>query len=69
MSESLETKIEVALEQLRRLREDIKDLDDKISKNYITKVEFEPIKRVVYGIVSLILVSVAGAVMALVIKS
>lgn len=42
---SLDTKIEVALDQLVRVREDIKSLDTKISQNYATKTEVVQIKQ------------------------
>lgn len=38
------------------------------SRNFITRAEFEPVKKVVFGMVSLILVAVVGAIVALVVK-
>lgn len=65
---SLDTKIEVALEQLTRVREDIKSLENKIDNNYVTKTEFEPVQKLVYGLVGLVLTTVFGALVLLVIK-
>jgi len=56
------------VEDMRReLRTDISKLDDRISKNYVTQEEFEPVKKLVYGVVGLILMSVVGALLALII--
>ena len=65
---SLDTKIEVALEQLTRVREDIKSLENKIDNNYVTRTEFEPVKKLVYGLVSLTLMTVVAALYAQIIK-
>lgn len=45
---------------LRYLREDI--------DNCVTRTEFEPVKRLMYGLVSLVLVAVVGALLFLVIR-
>ena len=44
-------------EQIDALREDIKD-------GYVTKDEFRPVRMIVYGLASLILVAVATALVA-----
>ena len=64
----MDTKIEVALEQLTRVREDIKSLENKIDNNYVTRTEFEPVKKLVYGLVSLTLMTVVAALYAQIIK-
>lgn len=49
------------------IKEKLDDIDQKVSHGYVTKEEFEPIKKIVYGVVSLILVAVVGALVALVV--
>lgn len=39
-----------------------------LQKGFITKEEFEPVKRLVYGLVSLTMVAVVGALISLVLK-
>ena len=51
----------------KELKNDISNLNDKVDSRFVTHDEFEPIKKVVYGLVGLILVSVVGALVALVI--
>ena len=67
-TENIETKMEVALEQLVRVREDLKELNNKIDNNYITRIEFEPVRNIVYGLVSLLLTGVIGGLLMMVIK-
>lgn len=39
----------------------------EVQSNYVTKDAFDPIKRVVYGMVALILVAVVGAMIGMVV--
>lgn len=45
------------------------DMYESIEKNYTTKGDFEPIKKLVYGFVGFILLSVGGMFIALLIRS
>lgn len=59
-----QTGIEVKLEFI------IKELDEiklKLEKNYVTAEEFKPVKTIVYGMVSLILMAVLGSIVGLVV--
>lgn len=57
---------------LARLDERTMNIESKLNsaiedkKSFVTKAEFEPVKRIVYGMVALVLVSVFGALLALV---
>lgn len=66
--DSVNTKLAVIENRLGNIEEKVGHIDSQIGNNYITKAEFEPVKKLVYGLVSLILVAVVGAIMALVIK-
>ena len=77
-SEILLARIEERTEQLSR---DIARVELKIEAHtasadarsalfegrFVTRAEFDPIKRIVYGVVGLVLISVFGALMALVV--
>lgn len=52
---------------LTYIKEKLNAVDTKVSTHYVSKEEFEPIKKIVYGVVSLILVAVVGALVALVV--
>jgi len=49
-------------EQIDKLRQDIED-------NYVTKVEFTPVKMCVYGLITLIITAVATAIVAQVVRA
>lgn len=40
-----------------------------LKNSYVRKEEFEPVKRLVYGLVGLILISVVGSIIALVLRT
>lgn len=48
--------------------QDIREIKKTMSENYVTRAEFTPIQKIAYGLVGLVLVSVAGAVMTGVLK-
>lgn len=49
------------------IKKSIDDLTLKVDNNYVTKEEFMPVKSIVYGMVTLILIAVMGALIALVV--
>lgn len=59
--------IDVIANDISYIKRDVIEIKTRLENNYVTREEFEPIKRLVYGLVSLILVSVVGAVLALVV--
>lgn len=66
-NQSDETKLAVIQTDLTYIKEKLNAVDNKVSSYYVSKEEFEPIKKIVYGLVSLILVAVVGALVALVV--
>lgn len=60
-------KLAVIQNDLTYIKEKLTAVDNKVSSSYVSKEEFEPIRKIVYGVVSLILVAVVGALVALVI--
>lgn len=62
-----ETKLAVIQTDLTYIKEKLNAVDNKVSSHYVSKEEFEPIKKIVYGLVSLILIAVVGALVALVV--
>ncbi len=53
---------------MRYVRRDVEQIKEGLSKNYVTQEAFEPVKRIVYGLVALVLVGVVTALMAVIIK-
>lgn len=62
------TSLAVIMNDIGYIKSDISDIKRTVEHGYVTKDEFEPIKRIVYGIVSLMLVAIVGAGMAVVLK-
>jgi subtilase family serine protease len=60
--------ITVVQNDITNIKEDVKDIKETIKNDFITEAEFDPVKKVVYGLVALILVAVVGALIALVLK-
>ena len=55
-------------EENKRLSEEAKLIKEKLEKKYVSQEQFDPVKRIVYGMVTVVLVSIVGSVIALVIK-
>jgi hypothetical protein len=53
---------------LNHIQADVKEIKEKMESHFITKEEFDPVKKIVYGLVGIILVAVIGALVALVLK-
>lgn len=62
------TQIAVMANDLKYVVKSVDMLGEKIDHNYVTKETFAPVQKIVYGVVGLILVSVIGAVIALVLR-
>lgn len=52
---------------LRDIYTAVQEFRDEIRETYVTKAEFAPVMRVVYGLVTLILTAVVAALIGLVI--
>ena len=59
--------LEVMANEMKHISKDVSEIKSTLRGSYVSKDEFEPIKRIVYGLVGLILVTVCGAVLGLVI--
>ena len=57
--------METAIQYIRR---DIAEINQKLDDKYVTKDEFDPVKKLVYGMVAIILVAVIGALLTLVLR-
>lgn len=48
------------------IKDKLSDIERKVSNHFVTKEEFEPYKRLVQGIVAIVMTSVVGALLTLV---
>lgn len=49
------------------MQSDLKEIKVSLREKYVTKTEYEPVKKIVYGMISLVLTAVLGAVLGLVV--
>ena len=57
----------VMANDIAHIRTEVSEIKIKIDSRYVTKTECEPVRKVVYGIIGLILVAVVGGLLGLVI--
>ena len=60
--------IDVIATKIDYIQRDVADIKEKLDGGYVTIDQFEPVKKIVYGMVSVILLAVIGAVVALVLR-
>lgn len=54
-------------QDLEYIARSVNKIEKQLEDNYVTKTEFAPIQRLVYGMVGLVMVTVLGALLAMVI--
>jgi hypothetical protein len=54
---------------LKDIYDSVEKLRKEVADTYVSKVEFEPVRKIVYGIVSLILTGVIGALIAIAVRA
>lgn len=64
---NLSTQLAVLISKVGYIETEVKDITKKLESSYVTQDQFEPVKNVVYGLVSIILLAVVGALVGLVI--
>lgn len=66
--QSMETQIAVIATKVETIEQTVSNIEQKMEGHYVTKEEFDPIKKITYGVVSIILTTVIVGLLALVIK-
>jgi len=64
-NQDIKTQLAVIHRDLKYVNEQITDMRSLLLRNYVLQAEFEPVKKIVYGLVSLVLIGVVGTLMAL----
>lgn len=65
----IDERVEDAKEDRAQIKESISGMEKVMKEGYVRKEEFEPIKKVVYGLVALILGGVGTGFMALILQN
>ena len=60
-------KMAVMANDITYIKKEVTEINQKLSHEYVTKIEFEPLKKVVYGLIALILTAVVSGILAVVI--
>lgn len=56
-------KLDVLVNELKELKESIKELKTQIKTEYVTKEQYAPIQRIVYAVAGFLLTGVVGALL------
>lgn len=65
----LKVHLESVANEMGGFRNDFKKFTEKAEKVFVTQIEFKPVKGIVYGLITMILVAFATALILLVIPS
>lgn len=63
-----ETSLALIKQDITYIKDNVKDIKTKLESEYVTKDQFEPIKRIVYGVVALMGTAVIIGILNLVIN-
>ena len=61
-------KIALIQQDVVYIKENIRAIKDELVGKYVTTDQFEPIKKIVYGLVTAVLLAVISAIMAIVVR-
>lgn len=64
------TDVEIAVmyNDISYIKAEVTEIRKKLESEYVSRTEFEPIKKIVYGLISIVLMAVVAGILALVLK-
>jgi len=62
-----DTALALVAQDVKYIQRDVMEIKTKLEADYVSREEFDPIKKIIYGLVSLILVAVVGGLISLVV--
>ena len=62
------TSVALIVKDIGYIKDSMDEIKDTLKNEYVTKVEFSPVKQIAFGFVGIIIVAVLGSIVALVIK-
>lgn len=63
-----QTRLAVMANDISYIKTDVAEIKSTVQHQYVTKDEFTPVRNIVYGLVTIILIAVTGAIVSLVLK-
>jgi len=67
VKKSPEVQLAEMAKDISYIRGEVTEIKQKLEDDYVTKAEFDPIKKIVYGVVGIILTGVIVALLGLVV--
>lgn len=67
-NKTLGERMAVMKTDIEYIKKEVTKISKKLSREYVTKVEFEPIRKIVYGLIALILTAILGAGLRLLLR-
>lgn len=64
--QTLETKLDIIANDIKYIQQDMQEIKQQIAANYVTKDQFEPVRKLVYGVVGILLTAMVVAMINLV---
>lgn len=64
----IDERTEATNRTIHELKGDFNSFKDEIRQEYVTEKEFSPIKKICFGLVGIIVITVIGAILRLIIK-
>lgn len=61
-------KLDLLAKDIQYIKDKVNEVSNTLKTDYVTKDQFEPVQKVVYGLVTIILATVVGALLILVIR-
>jgi len=62
------TSVALIVKDIGYIKDGMDEIKDTLKNEYVTKVEFSPVKQITFGFVGMIIVAVLGSLIALVIR-
>lgn len=66
--DDIQTSLALLSQDIRYIQKDIMEIKAKIENDYVTREEFDPIKKISYGLIAIVLTSFIAAVLSLIVK-
>lgn len=61
-------KLDLLAKDIQYIKDKVNEVSNTLKTDYVTKDQFEPVQKVVYGLITIILATVVGALLILVIR-
>lgn len=64
MPDNIETKVALLAQDVEYIKSEVDKISAKLDTSFVTKQEFQPVKQITFGMISIVVVSVFGAIVS-----